>query len=75
MKNAYGSKKKRGKNALMQKLITAQSMAPPDAGVPPAAMAPPVAPAMVPPGMKNGGSASSRADGIATKGKTKGRMY
>ena len=26
------------------------------------------------PGMKNGGSASSRADGIAVKGKTRGRM-
>lgn len=26
-------------------------------------------------GMKNGGSASSRADGIATKGKTKGKIY
>jgi transketolase len=25
-------------------------------------------------GMKNGGSASSRADGIATKGKTRGRI-
>jgi hypothetical protein len=26
-------------------------------------------------GMKSGGSASSRADGIATKGKTRGKMY
>jgi len=25
-------------------------------------------------GMKNGGSASSRADGIATKGKTRGKI-
>jgi len=25
-------------------------------------------------GMKKGGSASSRADGVATKGKTKGKM-
>ena len=36
-----------------------------------AAMAPRMAPGM-PPGMKKGGSASSRADGVASKGKTKG---
>jgi hypothetical protein len=40
--------------------------------------APPVMPAMpaVPavPGMKKGGSASSRADGIAKRGKTRGTM-
>ena len=34
----------------------------------------PAAPGGMPPGMKKGGSASSRADGVVSKGKTKGTM-
>ena len=43
----------------------------PPAMPPGGGMAPPAAPPM---GMKKGGSVSSRADGIAKKGKTKGTM-
>jgi hypothetical protein len=46
-----------------------RGMAPPTGGMAPGAMRPALAP-----GMKSGGSVSSRADGIASKGKTRGKI-
>ena len=52
---------------MARKPATATTMA-----APPKGMAPGMAPGMKKGGMASGGSASSRADGIASKGKTKG---
>jgi hypothetical protein len=59
--------------AMMAEKLKGRTMGGRPAARPPMGARPPMAaPAM--PGMKKGGSASSRADGIAQRGKTKGKM-
>jgi len=56
--------------AMMAEKLKGRSMGARPGARPPMGARPPAAM----PGMKKGGSASSRADGIAVKGKTKGKM-